>query len=78
MNKNLFKTFKKNQQFVNELRRAHSMIALLAIGVALLVTINSMQFFDIGQFLVVSLIVLSILVAVTSLGVVFGLSSKRK
>ena len=78
MNKKLFKTIRKNKEFVNELRRAHFMIALLAIGIALLVSINSMAFFGVGAFLTVSLIVLSIVIALTSLAVVIGLSSKRK
>jgi len=78
MNKKLFKTIRKNKEFVNELRRAHFMIALLAIGIALLVSINSMAFFGVGAFLTVSLIVLSIVIALTSLAVVIGLSTKRK
>jgi hypothetical protein len=77
MNKKLFKTIQKNKQFVNELRRAHFMIALLAIGIALLVSINSMAFFGVGAFLTVSLIVLSIVIAATSLAIVIGLSTKR-
>jgi len=77
MNKKLFKTIKKNKQFVNELRRAHFMIALLAIGIALLVSINSMAYFGVGTFLTVSLIVLSIIIAITSIAVVIGLSVKR-
>jgi|GEM_PF-3146111 len=78
MNKTLFKTIKKNKLFVNELRRAHFMIAMLAIGIALLVSINSMAFFGIGAILTVSLIVLSIIIAITSFSVVVGLSLKKK
>jgi len=78
MNKKLFKTIQKNKQFVNELRRAHFMIALLAIGIALLVSINSMAFFGVGTFLTISLIVLSIVIALTSIAVVIGLSTKVK
>jgi len=78
MNKKLFKTIQKNKQFVNELRRAHFMIALLAIGIALLVSINSMAFFGVGAFLTISLIVLSIVIALTSIAVVIGLSTKVK
>lgn len=78
MNKTLFKTIKKNKLFVNELRRAHFMIALLAIGIALLVSINSMAYFGIGVVLTTSLIVLSVTIAFTSLSVVVGLSVKKK
>jgi len=78
MNKSLFKTIKKNKLFVNELRRAHFMIAMLAIGIALLVSINSMAYFGIGSVLTVSLIVLAIIIALTSFSVVIGLSVKKK
>jgi len=78
MNKTLFKTIKKNKLFVNELRRAHFMIAMLAIGIALLVSINSMAFFGIGAILTISLIVLCIIIAITSFSVVIGLSLKKK
>jgi len=77
MNKKSFKKFKKNKEFVNELRRAHFMIALLAIGIALLVSVNSMAYFGVGTLLTVSLIVLSILISITSIIVVIGLSSKK-
>lgn len=77
MNKKLFKKFKKNKEFVNELRRAHFMIALLAIGIALLVSVNAMAYYGVGTFLTVSLIVLSIIIAATSLAVVIGLSIKK-
>ena len=77
MNKKSFKKFKNNKEFVNELRRAHFMIALLAIGIALLVSVNSMAYFGVGTLLTVSLIVLSILISITSIIVVIGLSSKK-
>ena len=53
------------------------MIALLAIGIALLVSVNSMAYFGVGTLLTVSLIVLSILISITSIIVVIGLSSKK-
>lgn len=54
------------------------MIAMLAIGIALLVSINSMAYFGIGSVLTVSLIVLAIIIALTSFSVVIGLSVKKK
>ena len=78
MNKTLFKTIKKNKQITAELRRAHLMVALLSIGISMMVTINYMAYDVINIYMTVSLVVLSTIIAATSLGVVVGLSLKRK
>ena len=78
MNKTLFKTIKKNKQITAELRRAHLMVALLSIGISMMVTINYMAYDVINIYMTVSLVVLSTIIAATSLGVVIGLSLKRK
>jgi len=78
MNKTLFKTIKKNKQITAELRRAHLMVALLSVGIAMMVIINYMAYDVIDIYMTISLVVLSVIIAATSLGVVIGLSLKRK
>jgi len=76
MRKDLLKKIKKELIIKNELRRAHLMIALLAIGIVLLVLVNSAGYTAFSNALTVSLVVLSLIIALISLFVVVNLSKK--
>jgi len=72
----LLNKIKKDKLLKNELRRAHFMIALLAIGIALLTMICSTGYTDFSPVLTTSLIILSCAIALISLFVVIRLSRK--
>ncbi len=76
MKKDLLRKFKKDVLLKKELRRAHFMIILLAVGIMLLTLINRLGYIELNDALAVSLVVLSGFVAIISGFIVFRLSSK--
>lgn len=75
MNKDFRKSSK--EKLISELRRAHFMVVLLAVGVALLAIINSAGTSTFSDVLTIILVVLSALIALTSIVVVVNLSLKK-
>lgn len=76
MKKDLLKKIKKDDLLKRELRRAHFMILLLAVGIMLLTFVNTFGHVELGDALAVSLIVLSGFVAIISGLIVFRLAGK--
>ncbi len=72
------KDFKKisKEKLVHELSRAHFMIILLSVGIALLAIINSAGTSTFSNVLTVILVALSSLIALTSIVVVVNLTRK--
>lgn len=72
------KDFKKvsKEKLVRELSRAHFMIILLAVGIALLAIINSTGTSTFSNVLTVILVVLASLIAITSIFVTINLMRK--
>lgn len=73
------KDFKKisKEKLVHELTRAHFMIILLAVGIALLAIINSAGTSTFSNVLTIILVVLSSLIAVTSIVVTINLTRRK-
>lgn len=65
------------EKLINELRRAHFMVVLLAVGVGLLAIINSAGTSTFSNVLTVILVTLCGLIALTSLVVLINLSIKK-
>ena len=76
MKKDLLKKIKKDDLLKKELRRAHFMILVLAVGIMLLTFVNTFGHIELGEALAASLLVLSGLVAIISGLIVFRLTGK--
>lgn len=76
MKKDILKKIGKNAPLKNELLRAHIMIMMLAICVALLTIINATGYSEFNNLLTASLILLSSVIALLSLFVVVRLTTK--